>query len=186
MTVDPTTQTFLTAAAQEHDFQDLLGAVAQRQSATAGIAELGRWFASQGTFLQAGLAAANPPGGCIAPVPPIDLTQQDTLNQLDFNNPSAGDAFDFGYLSDDIPDQVGAQSAAATYAASGTSAPLAALANQAAPIFQDHDYELQIRDSVFQSGAAPTVSLVQTFTAAPPLAATTVLNAQDQVLRHRL
>ncbi len=178
MATDTTTQAFLTADAQDDNAEVLDGGLAETASYSAPTAQIGRWFASQATFLQAGLsAAATAIGGSATPVPVINLTQEDTLGTL---TSQTGYEFDVQYLPADIANHSATISTDQTYAASGSQTLVADVATQAAPVLQDQLYEAALLDQQSYFGTTSTGLFTATFTAGPPLAAIGPANAADR------
>lgn len=177
MATDPSTQAFLTTDAQSNTSEIDDGMLAQEQSGNAAVAQIGRWFQTQHSFLQGGLeVVATDVGGTAAPS--LDATQQATLAAL---TPLSGAAFDEQYLSSEITGHEQSLAAHQTYIATDANATVVQAAQAEAPIIQDHIYELQLIDAAYYGGAAPTVDFTSRFTAAPPLATPTANNTQDQI-----
>ena len=175
--IDATTQTFLDNTAAANAIEIRAGEIDAAATSNAAVAQLGRWFSTQHTFLQGGLTAvADQLGATLSPT--FNSTQQAEIATL---STLSGTALSQAYIADDISSQTTAYNASSLYASMGTNSTVVALAAQAAPVLEDHINQLQTIDESVFGTAAPTATFPETYPAGPPLATeTTTLNAADQ------
>ncbi len=175
--IDATTQTYLDNTAAGNAIEIAAGEFDETKASNAAAAQLGRWFATQHTFLQGGLTnVAAQLGATLSPA--FNSTQAAEIATL---SSLTGTPLTQAYIADDLTSQTVAYDASSLYASSGTNPTVVSLATQAVPVLEDHINQLQTIDQSVFGAAAPTATFPTTYTAGPPLAPeTTTVTAADQ------
>ena len=175
--IDATTQTYLNNTAAGNAVEIAVNTEVEAKSGNAAIAQLGRWFATQHTFLQGGVTAiASELGATLDPT--LNSTQSAEIATL---SALTGTALDQAYLTADTASQSVALDAATQYAGSGTNPTVQMFAAQGEPVLTDHVNQLQTIDQSVFGAAKPTVSFPTMYPAGPPLApASTTVSGADQ------
>lgn len=175
--IDATTQTYLNNTAAGNAIEIAVNSLVEAKSGNAAVAQLGRWFSTQHTFLQGGVTVlADQLGATLAPT--FNSTQAAEIATL---SSLSGTPLDQAYLADDIGNQSVSNDAATQYAGSGTNAMVQAFAAQGAPVLEDHVNQLQTIDESVFGAAAPTATFPTTYPAGPPLnTETATVSGADQ------
>ncbi len=176
-TIDTTTMTYLDNTAAGNAIEIAAGELVAAKASNAAVAQLGRWFSTQHTFLQGAVTnVAAQLGVTLAPT--FNSTQAAEIATL---TTATGTALSQAYIADDMSSQGVAYEASTLYAMTGTNATVQLLAAQGAPVLEDHINQLQTIDQSVFGAAAPTATFPITYPAGPALATeTTTVTPADQ------